>query len=153
MNHLLIDGSNILHAWPELCALGRRDKNAARAQLVQRVAILAEPESMRVTVVFDGRGPDLTVEQPSALLPLAIIVTGSAQTADDVIEKLAARHVPPSEITVATGDGAERQLVISIGANVLSPDELAAWVGRAETGVGAQLAGLRRENARKWNAS
>ena len=29
--HLLVDGPNILHAWPELRALLRRDRDAARS--------------------------------------------------------------------------------------------------------------------------
>jgi len=39
--HLLVDGANILHAWPDLQALGARDKDAARAQLSQTLRAIA----------------------------------------------------------------------------------------------------------------
>ncbi|MDR1282981.1 MAG: hypothetical protein LBK99_19485 [Opitutaceae bacterium] len=38
--HLIVDGSNLLHAWLELRALLRRDRDAARARLIDRLAPL-----------------------------------------------------------------------------------------------------------------
>ncbi len=62
--HLLVDGSNIMNAWPELRALLPGDRDTARARLSRAVRILHDLEQVRVTVVFDGRGTELSVEQP-----------------------------------------------------------------------------------------
>jgi predicted RNA-binding protein with PIN domain len=148
--HLLVDGPNILHAWPELRALLRRDRDAARSQLVQRLATIHDAEAVRVTAVFDGRGPELVVERPSQQETFIVLFTPSKLTADDVIEQLVARAAEPDTCHVATGDQAERRTVEAFGASWVAPDELAAWCERAEQRVGALTAGLRRRNAQEW---
>jgi predicted RNA-binding protein with PIN domain len=148
--HLLIDGANILHAWPELRALARRDRGAARSQLAQRVSVIHDSEQVRVTLVFDGRGTELTVERPSAQPTFSILHTPSSLTADDVIEQLVAKAADPAACIVATGDRAERETVEASGAQTIPPEELESWVRRAEDRQGIRVAELRRANGRKW---
>ncbi len=86
--HLLVDGSNIMHAWPELRALLPRNREAARSRLSQAVAALHDGEQMRVTIVFDGRGAELTFDQPSDQATFAHVHTPTGTTADEVIIQL-----------------------------------------------------------------
>ena len=148
--HLLIDGTNILHAWPDLRALLKRDRAAARAQLVQRAAVIHDGEQVRMTVVFDGRGAELLVERPSAQTTLSVLSTPDAQTADDVIEQLVAQASDPAACIVATADRAERETVEASGARVIPPEELESWIRRIEVRQDAQVGALRRANAGKW---
>ncbi len=148
--HLLVDGPNILHAWPELRPLLRRDREAARSRLIQQLAAVHDAEAVRVTLVFDGRGPELRVERPSQQDTLTVLFTPSKLTADDVIEQLVARAAAPSDCHVATADRAERRTVEALGAQWVSPEDLAAWCARAEQRTAAQAAGLRRRNAQAW---
>jgi predicted RNA-binding protein with PIN domain len=151
--HLLIDGANILHAWPELRALLLRDRDAARSQLIQRLSAIHDVERVRLTVVFDGRGSELVVERPSGEPSFSILYTPSSATADDVIERLVAQSADPTLCRVATGDQAEVQTVAAAGATTISPDELAAWVRRVEQRQGSRLRQLRDENQGKWPGS
>ncbi len=148
--HLLIDGSNILHAWPELKALLKRDRDAARATLSQRASILHDIEQLRVTIVFDGRGAELVIERPSGHATFTHLYTPTGTTADDVIEQLVGNAADASLCLVATDDRAERQTVEALGAAGISSDDLAARIARAEERQRAQLSGLRRENEREW---
>jgi predicted RNA-binding protein with PIN domain len=148
--HLLIDGANILHAWPESRALLKRDRSAARSQLAQRVAAIHDGEQVRVTLVFDGRGKELVVERPSGQVTFSILYTPSSLTADDVIEQLVGQAAEPVNCVVATDDQAERQTVAATGAQVISSEDLAAWVRRAETRQSATVTDLRRSNSRHW---
>ncbi len=148
--HLLVDGPNILHAWPELRALLRRDRDAARSQLGRRLAAIHDAEAVRITLVFDGRGPELVVERPSQQESFTVLFTPSRLTADDVIEQLVARAATPGDCHVATADQTERRTVEALGALAVTPDDLAAWCERAEGRLGAQAAGLRRRNAQEW---
>ncbi len=148
--HLLIDGANILHAWPELRVLLKRDRDAARSQLAQSVSAIHDGEQVRVTLVFDGRGPELVVERPSAQPTFSILYTPSSLTADDVIEQFVAGAPDPTVCVVATGDRAEAQMVAATGAQVISPEELAAWVKRVEARQSATVVELQRANAKKW---
>jgi predicted RNA-binding protein with PIN domain len=148
--HLLIDGANILHAWPELRALLKRGRDAARASLSRRVSAIHDLEEIRVTIVFDGRGEELVIERPSNQRTFTHLYTPSGTTADDVIEQLVGTASDSSTFVIATDDRAERQTVEALGAAVLSSADLAAWIMRVEERQRAQVSGLRRENEREW---
>lgn len=148
--HLLVDGANILHAWPELRAVLKRDRHAARSQLVQRLAAIHDVEQARVTIVFDGRGTEIVVEQPFEESTFAVVFTPSSLSADDVIEQLVGKAADAASCLVATDDRAERETVTAAGATALSADELAAWLRKVEARQTGALAARRTENSRKW---
>lgn len=141
-SHLLVDGWNVLHAWPELRGLMRRDRAAARARLVQILTAVHDVEARRVTIVFDGRGPDLAIERPSAEASFSVLTTPAGTTADDVIEQLVANS-DASACVVATADRAMRETVEAAGATVIGSRELMAWVERAEGASGRAIRRLR----------
>ena len=70
--HLLVDGSNIMHAWPELRALLAGDRDTARARLSRAVRILHDLEQVRRVAdrvtVLDRR---IVVEGPPDILGTA----------------------------------------------------------------------------------
>ncbi len=150
--HILVDGSNLIHAWADLRSETRRgDKTVARERLVGRLLVLLPVACERLTVVFDGRGADLVVEHPHGPESVAVIYTPAGVTADDVIERLVARAADPATCLVATADQSERSTVEAAGAVWCSPDELAARVERAGEQQERRVAGLARDNGRKWN--
>ena len=148
--HLLVDGANILHAWPELQALLPKDRDAARARLAQRLSAIHDSEEVRITLVHDGRGGELVVERPSKQETFSVLYTPSALTADSVIERLVGKSARPAECIVASGDRAIRQTISALGATPISPDDLAAWVARAEQQQMRQLKRLRRTTEQEW---
>jgi len=150
IRHLLVDGANVLHAWPETRTVLKRDRAAARAQLVQRLASIHDGEQVRVTVVFDGRGDELVIERPSQQLTFSVVYTPSSMSADDVIEQTVANDADPAACVVATDDNAERETVIAAGATAIRPEELASWIQRAESRLATFLAAQRATNAREW---
>ncbi len=148
--HLLVDGSNLLHAWPELRVLLKRDRDAARARLSQMLSVIHDVEEIRLTLVFDGRGEALVVEYPNGLKTYAHVYTPSGMTADDVIEQLVGQAADPALCVVATDDRAERQTIEAVGAAGISAEELAAWVQRAGLRQQGQLAKRSHENEKIW---
>ncbi len=148
--HLLVDGSNLLHAWPELRVLEKRDREAARSQLSGRLRVLHDFEEYRVTVVFDGRGTEVIVERPSSQVTFTHIFTPSHLTADDVIEHMVGQSPDPAQCWVATDDRAERQTVDAVGGTSLSAVELAEWVGRVEARQRAKLLELGQQTSKEW---
>ena len=148
--HLLVDGSNILHAWPELRALLKRDRDAARTRLSQMVSVIHDLEQVRLTLVFDGRGTELVVECPSGLKTFSHVFTPTGVTADDAIEQLVGQAVDPGVCLVATDDRAERQTIEATGATGISSDDLAAWVQRAGCRQQTQLTSRLRDNEKTW---
>ena len=152
IRHLLIDGSNILRAWPELKALFQRDREAAKAQLVRSVSPIHDQEGVRVTVVFDGSGKEIGISCPGALPSFSIVTTPGGVTADDFIEQWVGKAKEPAACEVATADVAQGRTVQALGGHWISPEDLAAWTNRAGGLVSAKLAGRVRDNDRKWRA-
>lgn len=148
--HLLVDAANVAHAWPELRALLKRDREAARSQLVRRLGAVHDAESVRVTVVIDGRGREIAVEHPSRQSTLTVVYTPSSLTADDVIEQMVGRSAVPSLCEVATGDQAERRTIEATGAVWVPTADLLARVERAEQRLAARVAGLSRTAEQDW---
>lgn len=151
--HLLVDGSNVMHAWPELRAMLPRERDAARARLSQAVRVLHDLEQVRVTVVFDGRGKEVSVEQPGGQPTFAHLYTPAGTTADDVIAQLVGQARDPAACLVATDDRGERQAVESLGGASLSCADLAGWITRTERRQQLQLQERRRANEAKWRRS
>jgi predicted RNA-binding protein with PIN domain len=148
--HLLVDGSNIMHAWPELRSLMPRDRDAARSRLSQSMAALHDAGHLRVTIVFDGRGLEMTVERPSGHATFSHIHTPTGTTADEVIVQLVRKSAEPCHCVVATDDRGERAAVEALGAAILSAADLAAWAGRASLRHSSQIKTNRAQNERKW---
>lgn len=148
--HLLVDGSNLVHAWPELRALRARSARAARARLADSLGAIHDAEGIRVTLVFDGQGSELTLEEPSGQPTFAVVTSPAGMTADDVIERWVGKSPAPADCVVATNDRAERQTVEALGASSISADDLASWVRRAEDRLRARLEQQRRKTDRRW---
>ncbi len=149
--HLLVDGYNIAHAWPELRrVLTKNGREVARTRLIERLRVLHDFGRVRVSVVFDGKGSDIVIERPTPHPTFSVIYTPAGMTADDLIEQLAAQANRPADVIVATGDGAERDTIEAAGAQAFSPEQLGAWVAQTEGRQGALLAEHQRQTEARW---
>jgi hypothetical protein len=123
-SYLLVDGHNVMHAWPELARHMRSasKRPIARAELIQRLRHLQDMTGTQVVVVFDGTTAKITEErEPDGL---QVIYADAGHTADDLIEKLAARYAKERPMRVASADGLVRETVAAFGADWLSPEML-----------------------------
>lgn len=131
-SYLLVDGHNVMHAWPELArhmrSAGKR--HLARTELLQRLRHLQDMSGRQVVVVFDGTTAKVTEErEPEGL---QIIYADAGHTADDLIEKLVARYAKERSMQVASADGMIRETITAFGAGWLSPDMLKSLCDDAE---------------------
>jgi predicted RNA-binding protein with PIN domain len=150
--HLLVDGSNVVQAWADTRALARRDREAAKALLLRRVAVLHDFAGWRVTVVFDGRGEELHIEAVGDAADFACVHTPAGATADDVIEQLVGRAADPAACLVTTADRAEQSTVEAAGAAWCSPEELAARIDSVDTRQARSVARGNAAAERAWRA-
>ncbi len=128
---LLVDGNNIIHAWPELLDLHRQRRGLAHRELIRRLNGYHDFTHDRVVVVFDGRGKKVEEERDPG--GLQIFYTSGNLTADDVIERLALKYGKTYQLTVATNDILEQDLVIAAGGQAISAEALRERLDRAET--------------------
>jgi uncharacterized protein len=153
IRHLIVDGANIVHAWPELRGLAKHEHTAARSKLWESLMSIHDQGEVRVTVVFDGRGEEIAIERPAGQPTFSVVYTPSTLTADDVIEHMVANSTAPTECCVATDDHAERETVTALGAVTMRSTELAEWVKRAQSRQTSTLEKLREANTRSWKKS
>lgn len=82
-----------------------------------------------VAVVFDGKGAKATSEGGKG--GVAVFYSASGQSADSVIERLAAKYSRTHEVTVATEDSLERTTVEAFGCLTIGADRLRGEVQAA----------------------
>ncbi len=124
MDILLVDGYNIIGAWPELRELKNKDLAAARDRLVERMAEYQAYSGFRVIVVFDAHFVKGT-EKKYKNYKVEVIFTRNNETADERIEKLAiSLNNRKTQIHVATSDFTEQWAIFGQGALRKSAREL-----------------------------
>jgi predicted RNA-binding protein with PIN domain/CubicO group peptidase (beta-lactamase class C family) len=131
-SYLLVDGHNVMHAWPDLAKHLRvaNKRHLARTELLQRLRHLQDMTGTQVVVVFDGTTAKITEErEPHGL---QIIYADAGHTADDLIEQLAAKYAKDRPMRVASADGLVRETVTAFGADWLSPEMLRLLCDDAE---------------------
>ncbi|MGI8602837.1 MAG: NYN domain-containing protein [Verrucomicrobiales bacterium] len=135
--YLIVDGHSIIFHWPDLRRLHESAPRRARAELVRRLTVYQDNTEERVVIVFDGKG-DRSRKAEALPRDVQVVYASSGATADSVIEKLVAQHAGVFELTVATGDEAERITISVLGAGWLSPDRLRERLSRASTATAHQ---------------
>ena len=112
MERLIVDGYNIIFAWPELSALKDVNLQDARELLIATLADYAAMTRQKVTVVFDShRRPDAEASQQE-VNGVRVVYSGRQTSADHVIERLLFEARSTDEVTVATSDGLQRDLAL-----------------------------------------
>lgn len=122
---MIVDGYNIIGAWPDLRALKDQDRmDEARDLLISKMAEYQSYSGIKVLIVFDaysvpGIGRQLKDYQ------VEIYYTAKKETADEKIEKLVAQFYEKNrQIYVATSDYTSQRVIFGQGALRKSAREL-----------------------------
>ncbi|OLE02243.1 MAG: NYN domain-containing protein [Chloroflexi bacterium] len=134
MERLIVDGYNVIHAWPSLKKLlSTASLEAARDELIQRVSVLGMITGESVTVVFDAHHSTSRANSSEMVEGVQVTFTRKGHSADHAIERLAYDASKSRDIiTVATSDRFQRDLVRGMGGAVISALELERRVIEAE---------------------
>jgi uncharacterized protein len=124
MDILLVDGYNIIGAWPELNELKKKDLASARDRLVEQMAEYQGYTGYRVIVVFDAYYVQ-GIARKYNNYKVEVLFTRENETADEQIEKLAIELSNiKTQIHVATSDFTEQWAIFGQGALRKSAREL-----------------------------
>jgi predicted RNA-binding protein with PIN domain len=130
---VVVDGYNVVHAWPELKALMGHSLEAARERLIERMAVYAQVTGAEVTIVFDAHRTKAMAASEEWHSGVRVVYTRKGMSADHVIERIAYAVAGDGErLTVATSDRFQRDLVRGMGGAVISSPELERRVVEAE---------------------
>ena len=127
---LLVDGYNVIHAWPVLKA--RKDiLEDARDKLIDMMAGYGAFENLEVTIVFDANAVRGVGVFEQTIGKVAVIYTREEETADSYIEKMAYDMVRQGRrVYVVTSDRVEQLVILGVGAYRISARELLQDVKR-----------------------
>lgn len=124
LDHLVVDGYNVLHAWHR--GKGRAAIDDARVALIRELESAAALRGIHCTVVFDGT-PIVDLLHASSL-HLDVLFAGPTQSADSLIERAVHDHRERSGVAVVTDDRAQGNMVLGWGARCWSSRQLAEWL-------------------------
>jgi len=140
LERLVVDGYNVIHAWPALKALMNESLEAARDKLVDRLAVYSQVSGAEVTVVFDAHRTIAMANAEEWNQGVRVIYTRKGHSADHAIERIAyATQGDGDPLTVATSDRFQRDLVRGVGGAVISALELERRVIEAEKEMGRSV--------------
>ena len=121
---LVVDGYNIIGAWPDLRVLRDQDLAAARDRLIEMMAEYQGFSGHQVIIVFDAYYVQGT-EKKYKNSKVDVIFTKENETADECIERLASKLIKiNTRVYVATSDYTEQRTIFAQGAYRKSAREL-----------------------------
>lgn len=129
--YLLVDGYNIIYAWPELKRLADENIDSARMELLDSLSKYQWVRQCQVIVVFDAYRVQGHREEMTDYHNIHLVYTKEAQTADQYIEKFAHDNQRKYSIAVATSDGLQQIIVRGAGCSLLSARELKVEIEEA----------------------
>lgn len=141
--YMLIDGYNVVHAWPELSDLASRDINAAAGRLIDIVMNYQGMTGVDTILVFDAYKVPGHNTEVYEYGKLKVVYTKTSETADRYIERYAHANGSKYDITVVTSDGVEQVIIRGEGCMLMSSRDFIEDVDRKSREL--------RENKNLWS--
>lgn len=113
--YLLVDGYNIIFAWPELKELADADVRAAQTKLMDILSNYQGYKKCTLILVFDAYKVEGHQEEVLTYHNIHVVYTKEAETADQYIEKTVHKIGRQHQVTVATSDGLEQIIIMGQG--------------------------------------
>ena len=140
MDRLIVDGYNVIHAWPSLKRLLGVSLESARDKLVERLSVFGLVTETDVTVVFDAHHSSAMANAEENVEGVHVVFTRKGHSADHAIERLAYSATGAGDnLTVATSDRFQSDMVRGMGGAVISAPELERQVIAAEGELGRRV--------------
>lgn len=124
--YLILDGYNVINAWPKLKILMDESLEVARNELVENMAEYAAFRGINVIVVFDAYLVKGNIGNNEKFKGVDIIFTKEKETADSYIERTIVDLSKDRRnmVSVVTNDWVEQQMVLGGGATRVSVREM-----------------------------
>jgi len=140
LDRLIVDGYNVIHAWPSLKRLLGVSLESARDKLVERLSVFGLVTETDVTVVFDAHHSSAMANAEENVEGVHVVFTRKGHSADHAIERLAYTATGAGDnLTVATSDRFQSDMVRGMGGAVISAPELERQVIAAEGELGRRV--------------
>jgi hypothetical protein len=132
---LIVDGYNIIHAWPELEDLTNVSLESARIKLMDILCNYQGGSGETVILVFDGYLVKGSLGSVMEYNNIFVVYTKEAETADHYIEKTVFNIPKEYRVKVATNDGLEQTIIMGKGAIRITAAELKQMIEHEEKNI------------------
>ncbi len=129
---LLVDGYNIIGAWPQAVREAWTIEES-RERLQRALEDYAGFSGIEIILVFDGHHSDRKKRSREQTGALTCVFTKQGETADHYIESVAHNNPKHRPLQVATSDSVEQTVVLGRGAVRLSARELLSELSEVRT--------------------
>lgn len=150
-NLLIVDGYNVLFAWPELEEMAKIDLSSARDRLAELLDNFAAFKKCQIILVFDGYKSKGNPGQKTKFNTIQLVYTKEGETCDAYIEALAARIGSNYTARVVTSDQLVQLSSFRSGLLRMSARELREEVEQAQGQISLILAENRQREERRFN--
>jgi predicted RNA-binding protein with PIN domain len=138
---LLVDGYNVINAWPDLKELSRDDLHAARVKLADILSDFVPWLWEKIIIVYDAyqvKGKPAVFQEGNNI---EVVFTGEGQTADSFIERLITNLLNIGEdVEVVSSDYQEQNFVFWKGGRRISSRELKEILERSKSDLRKKFA-------------
>ncbi|MTI80718.1 MAG: NYN domain-containing protein [Firmicutes bacterium] len=131
-DYYVIDGYNIIHAWPRFNKIREDSLGHSRDKLIEILSNYAASTGAKVTIVFDAHQVRHGVEHVERINDVDVYYTGQDETADSLIERLVGDLYYKGRVYVATSDWDEQRIIFGRGAYRITPNELLKQIKDAQ---------------------
>lgn len=122
---LIVDGYNVLNAWPDLEDIKNESLEHARDKLTAIISGYGAFSGYNTIIVYDAHLVNCATAVEEQIGTTTVVYTGEGQTADSYIERLAYTMAKQKHrVFVATSDGDEQMAILGVGAYRISVREL-----------------------------
>ena len=132
---LIVDGYNIIHAWPELEDLTNVSLESARIKLMDILCNYQGVSGETVILVFDGYLVKGSLGSVMEYNNIFVVYTKEAETADHYIEKTVFNIPKEYRVKVDTNDGLEQTIIMGKGAIRITAAELKQMIEHEEKNI------------------
>ena len=138
---LIIDGYNVINAWNELKKLAEEQLELARERLNLMISEYTQYSGFNTIIVYDAYRVKNSESRQEKIKNLEIIFTKENETADTYIERFITDLGPKKflDITVATDDISEQNIVAGKGGNRISTRQLYIDVINAKVKIDSKV--------------
>lgn len=131
--YFLVDGYNVIYAWPDLADLAAENLEGARGKLADILCDYQGYAGCEMILVFDAYRVKGNPGEVQKYHNIYIVYTREAETADAYIERTTHEIASRAAVTVATSDALEQMIVIGEGARRMSSREFREEIARVKT--------------------
>ncbi|RYD03212.1 hypothetical protein N752_20460 [Desulforamulus aquiferis] len=109
----VVDGYNIIHAWPDFEGIIEGGLDHGRDKLIDIIANFASLTGSVVKIVFDAHLVKKGIEHSEMIHGIEVFYTQEGETADSLIERIVGDLTKLGTVYVATSDWMSRELFLA----------------------------------------